>query len=528
MVLVAFAFSVALTPLVRRTAIKLGLVDHPDERRKMHGRAIALGGGIAVLISTFAAMGAGLVATVHLVDPQQRGPLLGLAVASIVLCLVGLIDDARGLRARQKLVGQVIAGLIVIASGTVIHSVQLFGYTMELGLLAWPITLFWLMGAVNSVNLIDGADGLATTVGIILAGTIAAMAVNTGNYVEAGLALALMGSLLGFLVFNFPPASIFLGDAGSMFIGLLAGVLAIRASVKGAASFAFAAPLAIWAIPAFDCGIAILRRKLTGWSLAMTDRGHLHHCLLRRGYGDRQLLAWVTVLCATTSFGALLSLHLQHEAIALGCALAVLGLLVSTRIFGHAEFLLLSSRVMDFSTSLLKPAFRGVAVRRSSVRLQGSREWEQLWEEIVSAAPGMNVVSARLTMNLPWLHESYHALWNQENAHYPSDLWYLEIPLRLNGRTVGQVRVSGYGDYGTTGLQLARFAELFGSIESQLAVLASARDLDLAPPQDPSRSDGQSQASADQVHASPGTEPELLMPTAVSHEAMSDEAEPLP
>ncbi|MBI2480748.1 MAG: undecaprenyl/decaprenyl-phosphate alpha-N-acetylglucosaminyl 1-phosphate transferase, partial [Planctomycetia bacterium] len=262
----AFATSVLLTPLVRKLARRFDIVDRPDKHRKLHVQATPLGGGVAVLLAFLVAIGVVLA-----FSDSQRGMiqqnlsfLVGIISSALVICTVGLIDDRFNLRGRQKLFGQVFAASILLASGLVIEKVQMFDLTIDLGLLAVPFTMFWLLGAINALNLLDGMDGLATSVGFVVSLAVSALAMLAGHPSEAFLALAIAGGLAGFLVYNSPPASIFLGDAGSMLIGLVLGALAIRGSLKGPATILLAAPTAIWAIPILDVSMAILRRRLTG------------------------------------------------------------------------------------------------------------------------------------------------------------------------------------------------------------------------------------------------------------------------
>src|SRR5262249_50288950 len=152
---------------------------------------------------------------------EQGGTLLGLGLAALVICVVGVADDFGRLRARQKVLGQLIAILIVMGSGVMVRHVQLFGLSWDLGVFAVPFTVLWLLGAMNSLNLIDGMDGLLTTVGTIICSAMVLMAILGGQWATACVAIALVGALLGFLRYNFPPASIFLGDSGSMLVGLV-------------------------------------------------------------------------------------------------------------------------------------------------------------------------------------------------------------------------------------------------------------------------------------------------------------------
>jgi len=196
------------------------------------------------------------------------------------------------------------------------------------------------LGAINAINLLDGIDGLAATLGFIMACTIAVMAMIVHAYPVAVVALVFASSLLGFLCFNFPPATIFLGDAGSMLIGLVVGSLAIRGALKGPGTVLLAAPLAVLAIPIFDSLAAILRRKLTGRSIYVTDRGHLHHRLLDLMGSNRKVLLAAAIFCLLTSLGTLLSVSLANDLIALLACSALVIILIATGVFGRAEIAL--------------------------------------------------------------------------------------------------------------------------------------------------------------------------------------------
>jgi UDP-GlcNAc:undecaprenyl-phosphate/decaprenyl-phosphate GlcNAc-1-phosphate transferase len=447
MVGLALVTSVLTTPLIRRLALRLAIVDHPDEHRKLHQRSIPLGGGIAVLVGLVTAVACMLVIPnpwIH--ELRSQIPfLVGLSASAVVLCCVGLLDDRIRLRGRQKLVGQALAAGILLGSGLLIRQLQIFNWQIELGILAVPFTLFWLLGAINALNLIDGIDGLATSVGIVLSVAVAVMALLGGHITDAVVALALAGSLAGFLYYNFPPARIFLGDAGSMLIGLVLGALAIRSSLKGPAIIALAAPTAIWAIPIFDVSMAILRRKLTGRSLYVADRGHLHHCLQQRGYSGPKTLLWIGLLCACTAAGALASVYYQNELLAIGSALAVIGMLVLTRLFGHVECLLLFRQFKSVFCSLI--VFHPRGERRPSeqfcTRFQGSRQWDDLWKTLIEFAERFDLSSIQLNVNLPAIHEVYHAKWTRKMIVDPADLWHTDIPLVSGETPIGRLRIAG-------------------------------------------------------------------------------------
>ncbi len=394
----AFGLSFALTPIARSIACHTRLVDRPDGRRKLHGRAIPVTGGLAILFALLGAVDFGL----YRVDPAVLGfssqSLLGLLLGGVLICAVGVADDCGSLRGRHKLLGQLVAVGVVIAFGVRIDRVHVFGMDQELGMLAIPFTTFFLLGAINSLNLLDGMDGLLSTVGLLICLALGVMALHTGHMGAALVALALSGALLGFMCFNFPPASIFLGDSGSMLIGLTVGVLAIQSSLKGPATLALAAPAALLILPIFDTTAAIIRRKLTGRSVYTTDRGHLHHCLLRSGLSVRTALLLVAGLGLVSVGGALGSVAFENEWLAALSAALVVGILMATRLFGHAEFVLLGQRANRVLRSFLRGPNRDQP-SELEVRLQGTADWKGLWQTILENAAGLNLRRVRLDVN---------------------------------------------------------------------------------------------------------------------------------
>jgi UDP-GlcNAc:undecaprenyl-phosphate GlcNAc-1-phosphate transferase len=476
---IALTASLLLIPLARALARRWGLVDRPDGRRKLHDQTIPVCGGLAVLAATVGVLGA----AVALPGPlgaalAAKGPgLLGLLLGALVICAVGVADDFRCLRGRHKLLGQLVAVGVVLAFGVRIQTLRLFDWQLDLGLLAVPFTLFWLLGAINALNLLDGMDGLLGSVGGIVTLALGAMALMQGDAATAAVALALAGALLGFLRYNFPPATVYLGDCGSMLIGLAVGVLAIQSSLKGPATVALAAPAALLTLPILDTTAAILRRKLTGRSVYCTDRGHLHHCLLRRGLSRRWALLVVSALCLVTVGGVLASVAWSNEGLALLSAAAVVATLVLTRLFGHAELVLLRNRVVSVAASFLSRP-RGEA-RQLSVRLQGSADWDELWGRLTDCAERLDLRSVSLDVNAPAIHEDYHAAWDcgedggaEEGG---GDLWRAEIPLAACGQTVGRVELTGRRDADCVSLKIAAVARLIAEIEETVSGLALRR-----------------------------------------------------
>ncbi len=211
---------------------------------------MAIAGGIAVFLTLVLTGLLSIAVTPTLWKAIQVRPLpmVGLALSSFGIVVLGFLDDRFTIRGRQKLAGQILACFVLVCFGYQIQGVQLFGWTFELSWLAYPISIGWLLFTINALNLIDGADGLCSTIGWVASAGIAAMAMYTGHYIESFVAASLAGALLGFLVFNFPPAKIFLGDTGSMLIGLLLGALSVRSSLKEATATSMLVPITILAI----------------------------------------------------------------------------------------------------------------------------------------------------------------------------------------------------------------------------------------------------------------------------------------
>lgn len=443
---IAFLLATLLTPMVRGAARRFGIVDKPDQLRKLQSNAIALGGGLAVLAAFVITCGIALVTAPEAMVYVRNNWHLILAIAGslIAVSLVGFADDAWTIRGRQKLAAQMLIGLFLCMSGLQINEITLFTFKFQLGWMAIPVTLLWLAGTSNALNLIDGSDGLCSTVGIIICAAISAMAYWGDHQAEALMAAALAGALLGFLIFNFPPASIYLGDSGSLLIGLAVGVLSIRASLKGPTSVAVFAPLALLAIPLFDSSIAILRRKLTGRSIYAVDRAHLHHNLLKSGLSTKGLLIVVSLLSAITALGAFFSVAMNQEALAIASAAIVIGILVASKVFGYVELILLGKRTLNFGRSLL--VTRGPKgdkqIHEHSMQLQGSRSWDIIWQTLTEFAEKHGLCKVCLDLNVPWMQEGFHASWYRAKMPDVSERWQTKIPIVSSSKVVGRLEIA--------------------------------------------------------------------------------------
>ena len=296
--LLSITVALVLTPAIRALAWRAGAVSWPDNGRNRHVRPTALWGGIAVHGALLLSLGA-----YGCTMPNAANALwlpLGLGVSGTMLCFLGSWDDRRSLPALWKLLGQIAAILPTVLWGCCVERAVLFGYHVELGWLSVPATVAWLVLGTNALNLLDGMDGLASVTAIVISGVVAVIAAGQGHFEIVFLALALAGALAGFLVFNLPPARVYLGDAGSLVIGFLLSLLVLRVSLQGPVTANLGLAAVLFFVPLLDTGLAVVRRTLKGRCFMVADRGHIHHRLLDRGYGIWQVLGLIGGFCLTT------------------------------------------------------------------------------------------------------------------------------------------------------------------------------------------------------------------------------------
>lgn len=344
--LAGFAIALALTPVVRRVASAVGMMDEPGVRR-IHDRPIARGGGVAVILAFhlcyLLVLGCGWIVFARHLDAGWWRQFL---VASLLLGGVGLVDDYRGIRPFTKLAGQLAAALIMFAGGFRFGAVAGFALPMPLDL---AITVFWFMALTNAFNLIDGLDGLAAGLALITAAGLAASFLFRGLSGDAMVALILVGVCAGFLRYNFHPASIFLGDTGSMFLGFTLAAFTVATSSKGTFMAVFGVPLLAMGVPIFDTMLAIWRRSLRmviPWAFPERDppRGvmtadteHLHHRFLKRGRNQSQVALMLYLVNAGLVGVALFTMLYSHQAMGIAILAFVAGAYVVIRHLAKVE-----------------------------------------------------------------------------------------------------------------------------------------------------------------------------------------------
>jgi UDP-GlcNAc:undecaprenyl-phosphate GlcNAc-1-phosphate transferase len=304
---VAFAITTGLTPAIRHVALRRGLVD-ARSGRKVHSRPIPRIGGVAIVIGFYAPLLGLVVAHTSMGGLLYTDPLVvaGLFGGGVAIALLGLWDDLRGLSARTKFVAQCAVGVAMYALGFQVRAVaNPFGPAIDLGVVALPFTVIWIVGVMNALNLIDGLDGLASGVAFFAVATNFLVAFNRSEATMALLMVALAGAILGFLLFNFNPASIFMGDTGSMFLGFVLATSSVVTSQKGATAVAMLVPILALGLPIMDTLLAMVRRFVTGRSLFSADDEHIHHQLIRLGYTHRRAVLAMYCMCVFFTLAAL-------------------------------------------------------------------------------------------------------------------------------------------------------------------------------------------------------------------------------
>ena len=299
--LCAMLVSFLLSPVVKSFAYKIGAIDVPKDARRMHKKPTPRLGGLAIFLGFILSV----LLFVRPIDTQLRGILLG----SVIIVVLGVVDDSAPLRASFKFLVQIAAALVAVYHGVVVEilsnpnvfSDEPYWY---LGWASVPITVLWIVGITNSVNLIDGLDGLANGVSTISAGTMLVIALLVSEGQTALIMAALVGACVGFMPYNRNPAQMFMGDTGSTFLGYILATVSIQGLFKYYAIISFAVPFLILGLPMFDTLFAIVRRLVHGQNPMSPDRGHIHHRLIDMGLNQKQAVAALYVVSSILGLSA--------------------------------------------------------------------------------------------------------------------------------------------------------------------------------------------------------------------------------
>lgn len=326
--ILSLLISFLATPFVRRLAFIVGAVDIPKDNRRVHKEPMPHMGGLAIF--------AGVIVTMLMFLPLNKATI-SILLGGIVIVIGGVIDDLWELRPKYKFLFQILAAVILIFGGVKIEFfTNPFGASSTLIYLNWlsiPITLFWVVGITNTLNFIDGLDGLSAGVAMISSLSLMVVAGRFGYTQIIILSAAVAGACLGFLPFNFNPAKIFMGDTGALFLGYMLAVISIEGVMKSVATIAIIAPILILGVPIFDTTFAIFRRLLKGQSVATADKGHLHHRLINRGFSQKKAVLILYGISAVFGVLAILvSLANSKQAVYVSIGMVIMAIVVAMRI----------------------------------------------------------------------------------------------------------------------------------------------------------------------------------------------------
>src|SRR5271166_2826037 len=359
---------VLATPLVTQIASWVGAIDRPDQFRRIHTGAIPRLGGLGLALGIAAGTvfphlsGSSRFVSLPLPDLHQEWAILS---AALIILVVGFVDDTRSIGPRVKLLGQALA-VLTLYLGQPDLAFSLLGMPVDLALPSLVVTMLWFLGCMNVWNLIDGMDGLASGVGLLVSGTLTLVAIHNENVGVAVLAVALAGSLAGFLLYNWHPACIFLGDSGALLIGLLIGVIGVQGSMKGPSAISILFPILAMGLPISDTAMAIFRRWVRNLPLSAADRRHVHHLLIGLGLNPRQAALMLYCFSGFLCGAVLLGVACRSEFLAL-----VLGL------SGCLAFLVVVTSRRD-ELSNLRSDLQARMVRGRQERLAAKLTWEAI------------------------------------------------------------------------------------------------------------------------------------------------------
>jgi len=481
---VATFSSLALTPIIRRLCQRFSWLDHPSDRRRLHTVATPRLGGVAVFLS----MLLGLVPLLfihNLFTESLRGAVSRLPVLLIPAALtlaLGAYDDLRGLKAWQKFAGLVVASIIFYAMGGRIENVTIpfvgsVHIPMMLGLV---LTIFWIVGITNAFNLLDGIDGLVTGAAVFSSLVIVFISLTQSRPLLIVLSLALSGALVGFLRYNFNPASIFLGDSGALFVGFMIAALSVEGTQKASTAVTVAIPLVALGLPIVDTSVTIARRFLGRRPLFEGDREHIHHMLMERGWSQRRTVLVLYGVCA--SFALLTLLFASNSANVTALVLFVLGVAVVIGV-GQLRYHEVDELKASIRRNITDKRARGannIRVRRASRSVSqanslaellaaveelleigefaravmilgrnGDAEWNA--RVFANSGPAEDLRGAYLRNDViywSWMREDLKHL----EPHTLKEMWALRLPLSGDDGIVGHLNL--YREAGLSGLQL--------------------------------------------------------------------------
>jgi UDP-N-acetylmuramyl pentapeptide phosphotransferase/UDP-N-acetylglucosamine-1-phosphate transferase/glycosyltransferase involved in cell wall biosynthesis len=434
----SFVLGLLLTPVGGFVARRLGILRCPEGWPASGPPTVPVVGGPVILAVIF--LVAVLTAALEVVPWSiwhGNRTLLGELGAVAIVCVVGVLDDWRGLRGRWKLLGQCVAALAAVAAGVSVDSIQLFDWQIGFGPLRWFITIAVLLVATNSLVVLKGMDGLVSSYGMIVAAALGTIGFMNDDLAPAVLALAMAGGLFAFLIKSFPPAAVFMGSSGATTVGFLIGIVAIVGSSKTQAAAMLAVPAALLTLPLFDGAATVFRRSLSRHGLYAPDQGQLYHRLLRIGFSRRRILAVICTAALVTAVGAVLSQFYKREFFAVMAAATIVAVLLATRLFGNVR--------LSWHGHKPRAARLLAAPAAADLPVADEIDWSSMWAGVVTAAPSLNLrhVLLEVASDDTGVPPRSHNWDDPAPSPKGEEHWRAEFSLSSRGRPIGRLELVG-------------------------------------------------------------------------------------
>jgi UDP-GlcNAc:undecaprenyl-phosphate GlcNAc-1-phosphate transferase len=438
----AVLFTLLVTPAVRRLGGWLRAYGKGHDGREQP--YIPRLGGLAIFLATLVVWG-----TLLLIPNAVRARFLSewrtlvtLLVPGTLVLLVGVYDDVVGATPRQKLVVEALAAGMVWWAGFRIVSLPIFGYAVHSPLLSLMLTAFWIVAVTNALNLIDGLDGLAAGIAFFVTVSVFVVSLIQGNHFVGILAITLAGALVGFLRFNFAPATIYLGDSGSLFLGFVLATLAIHTSQKSSTLLAIVVPFVAFGLPLLDTSLTVTRRFLSGRPLFVADRDHIHHRLLQNRLTLRVAVLGLYALAALFSLGSLLIIHSTGSLVALVAVLAGASGWFLSGGLRYEELSELNVYVARAMQSQRRVLANQILIRKASRQLEEAASLEGSWQILASTLEALDFdgVTCQLSQ---WPNGCVPSLsgWSRCGGESSNDCWSVSIPLRAGEKALGELQL---------------------------------------------------------------------------------------
>ena len=430
----ALLLSMALTPIVIAWAKKRNWVDVPDAR-KVHRIPVARLGGMAIFAAVMAAILPVLLVRNNVGEQFRTSGMevVALLLGGMVIFALGLYDDLRRARVRTKLGVEIAVALAICAAGIHIHHITVQGlFSIQFGWLGYLVTVLWIVGITNAMNLIDGLDGLAAGISAIACSVMAVLSIWEGNVILAIIMLALVGSLSGFLLFNFHPAKIFMGDCGSLFLGFMIASVSVLTAAKAEALVGIGLPILVLGIPIFDTFFSILRRFLNRRGIMSPDRSHFHHKLMDLGLKQQHvaIVAYlVTLVVSGLGMVMLLARSTASVLVFLSCLTL---LLLAFRLAGSVGLHQTLKGIRQRAELARECHLERQSFEEAQLYFHNVETFDQWWRCLCKAADALGC--AKVCIDLASLDNGHRSLmWekigNGDTAHMDQEVMHLCIPV---------------------------------------------------------------------------------------------------